>query len=69
MELTEVAHGVLGYTKTLQYDEETGDPIMSASDSNGRGILEGSEADYRVSDLFAADFRLSRIGPSSSSSG
>lgn len=55
LELTEVAHGVLGSTKSLKYDANN-EPIMEATGKNGEGVLEGAPEDYTVSDLFAADF-------------
>lgn len=58
LELTVMAHGVLGYTKSVQYDTE-GNPIMSATGSNGDGLLEGKADDYVVSGLFESDFTYS----------
>lgn len=58
MLLSEAAHGLLGVTSRLKYDSR-GAAIMSASGSDGAGIIDGTVADYEVSSLMACDFKYS----------
>mmetsp|Transcript_3156 Transcript_3156/g.11395 ORF Transcript_3156/g.11395 Transcript_3156/m.11395 type:complete len:486 (-) Transcript_3156:155-1612(-) len=50
------AHGLIGSTQTLNFNEQ-GRPIMQALTEDGAGVIEGTLADYRVSSLFADDFK------------
>eukprot|EP00957_Ditylum_brightwellii_P169415 12894513-Ditylum_brightwellii.AAC.1 len=56
--LSSEAHGVIGQTSRVKYDEN-GMPVMAAQDKNGKGVIDGTPEDYELSSLTSTEFKYS----------
>ena len=56
--LSSEAHGVIGQTSRVKYDEN-GMPVMAAQDKNGKGVIDGTPEDYELSSLLSTEFKFS----------
>eukprot|EP00958_Prasinococcus_capsulatus_P013026 scaffold1318_cov388-Prasinococcus_capsulatus_cf.AAC.47 len=61
--LSSVAHGVIGQTSRVKYDEN-GMPVLAAEDKNGAGVIDGEASDYELDSLTSTDFKFSVFGDS-----
>ena len=55
--LSPLAHGVVGSTQHLRIVD--GEPVLEGYDQNGKGVLEGTAADYEVPSLLSSKFTYS----------
>ena len=56
--LSSEAHGVIGQTSRVKYDEN-GMPVMAAQDKNGMGVIDGTPEDYELDTLLSTAFKFS----------
>lgn len=64
--LSSEAHGVIGQTSRVKYDEN-GMPVMAAQDKNGKGVIDGTAEDYELSSLLSTEFKYSVFNGASDS--
>eukprot|EP00958_Prasinococcus_capsulatus_P022821 scaffold3261_cov349-Prasinococcus_capsulatus_cf.AAC.1 len=64
--LSSEAHGVIGQTSRVKYDEN-GMPVMAAQDKDGKGVIDGTPEDYELSSLTSTDFKYSVFNSASES--
>eukprot|EP00958_Prasinococcus_capsulatus_P012987 scaffold1318_cov388-Prasinococcus_capsulatus_cf.AAC.8 len=60
--LSSDAHGVIGQTSRVKYDEN-GMPVLYAQDKNGLGVIDGSAEDYELDSLTSTEFKYSAFQP------